>query len=201
MRFVGIDPGLTVTGISIYADGQMECRSVKSSLKDGTVFERQLLLLKRIVSLVEPGDVISLEDFGLSGRFTPSGRFVERIELLGMLKFLLPKRTGLPFLMASPGRVKKIVAGKGTAKKDEVVSMVRGFFRKKVKNDDEADSYGLAMLSFFGVRFPMTRTEFHDGEVSVDLNKKRVEAIREFQKENLDTLRRIKTVAKAQNWM
>lgn len=122
------------------------------------------------------------EDFGISVRFTPSGRFVEHVEICGMLKLTLPTVTGLPWFSVPPNLLKSFVAGKASAKKTDVLAAVRERWRVKVNNDDEADAFGLAryakavlekeaqhlrkiekFLDFSGNRTAMTKIHFLHG--------------------------------------
>jgi Holliday junction resolvasome, endonuclease subunit len=145
MRFIGVDPSFTRTGLSILnSEGGVELlTSIKTSAKKST-FERQREITETILSYVRGNDVVCLEDFGVSARFAPSGRFVERIEICGMLKLTLSARTGLPWVSIAPNMLKSFIAGKGSAKKEEVMASVRNVWKVDVGNDDEADAFALA---------------------------------------------------------
>jgi Holliday junction resolvasome RuvABC endonuclease subunit len=143
MRYVGIDPSLSRTGLCIIDDAGIEARSLPTSRKL-SIYDRQLQIVKSAAAQIRAGDIVVLEEFGISARFAPSGRFVERIEICGMLKFLLPKVTGLPWFSVPPNLLKKFVTGKASSKKDEVISSVRDNWKVMVNNDDEADAFGLA---------------------------------------------------------
>ena len=143
MRFIGIDPSLSRTGLCICSDAGVEVYSISPS-KKLTVLERQLVMVTGACAKLKKGDIVALEDFGVSSRFAPSGRFVERIEICGMLKMLLSTVTGLPGFSIPPNLLKSFVAGKASAKKTDVVAAVRERWKIDVNNDDEADAFGLA---------------------------------------------------------
>ena len=108
------------------------------------MYWRQRQILSDVKDHLRIYDIVVLEDFGISSRFTPSGRFCERIELLGMLKLVCPAVTQLPWLSVAPTMLKSFVSGKATAHKEDVEKSVREHWGVPVNNDDEADAYGLA---------------------------------------------------------
>jgi Holliday junction resolvasome RuvABC endonuclease subunit len=143
MRIVGVDPSLSRTGVCVYAGDVPTAHSISASNRL-SIYERQLFMVSGVRSFLERGDAVVLEEFGVSVRFAPSGRFVERIEICGMLKFLIPFVTGLPWLSVPPTLLKSFVAGRGSARKEEVLERVRTQWGAAVLNDDEADAFGLA---------------------------------------------------------
>jgi hypothetical protein len=99
-----------------------------------------------VKSVLERDDIVVFEDFGVSARYAPSGRFVERIEICGALKYHTGGLCGFPWLSAPPTLLKSFVAGNGSARKDEVLKKAREVWKVSVANDDEADAFGLAAL-------------------------------------------------------
>ena len=143
MRIVGIDPSLSRTGVCIIAGDSTTAYSVKAPNKLG-MFQRQRMLVDGVRQYLRLGDVVVFEDFGISARFAPSGRFCERIELCGMLKLVCPAVTKLPWLSLAPTMLKSFVTGKSGAHKAEMLEAVRTKWGVAVQNDDEADAFGLA---------------------------------------------------------
>lgn len=143
MRIVGIDPSLSRTGICIIADADVQTYSVTGSSKLN-LFQRQRALVNGVLRHLKRGDVAVFEDFGISARFAPSGRFCERIELCGMLKLASYAVTNFPWLSLSPTMLKSFVAGKSSAHKEDMLEAVRTKWSVPVQNDDEADAFGLA---------------------------------------------------------
>ena len=144
MRVVGIDPSLSRTGVCIISDAGVRTTSVKAACRAAGMFRRQRELVSGVCNYLMRGDVVVFEDFGVSARFAPSGRFCERIELCGMLKLVCPAVTRLPWLSVAPTMLKGFVAGKSSARKDDVLAAVRRRWEVPAKNDDEADAFGLA---------------------------------------------------------
>ena len=143
MRFIGIDPSLSRTGVCCLDKDNVDVTSITVPRKL-SVFERQMAMVRRVCGLLKKGDVVALEEFGVSARFAPSGRFVERIEICGMLKVYIPAITGMMWFSVPPNLLKSFVAGKASARKTDVVDCVRNSWKVDVHNDDEADAFGLA---------------------------------------------------------
>lgn len=145
MRIVGIDPSLSRTGVCILADDcEPEFHSIVPKGRNLTLFQKQMKIVSSLRKLLVENDVVVLEDFGLSARYAPSGRFVERIELCGMIKLIAPSITGLPWLSIVPTMLKSFVTGKSSAHKEEVVESVKTKWGANPLNNDEADAFGLA---------------------------------------------------------
>lgn len=143
MRFVGIDPSLSRTGVAIIDNESVELHSVKADAKY-SIYRKQRSLVKQIRELLKRNDIVIFEDFGVSARFAPSGRFCERIELLGMLELVCPAATTLPWLSVAPTMLKSFLTGKSSSHKSEVLAEVNSRWGVDASNDDEADAYGLA---------------------------------------------------------
>jgi len=147
MRVIGIDPGLVCTGVATVDKGKVETFPVKTR-RTCSDAARQYHIVDSILRYVVPGDVLIFEDFAMSGKFQPSGKFVERIEIAGALKFVCQRKTGLPFLQCRPGHLKAFAAGKASAGKDEVRKAVCGELCRMPNKitTDEADALALAIL-------------------------------------------------------
>ena len=145
VRYVGLDPSFTNTGVCIIDGDAVDTFSIRTSPKD-PVFTRQKQACVSVCKLLHPGDLIAIEDFGMAARHSPSGRFLERIEMCGMLKLLMGQKTRAPWFSCSPDILKMFITGRGTAKKEQMVEAVRYIWNQNVKNDDEADAFALARL-------------------------------------------------------
>lgn len=198
VNFVGLDPSLTSFGVAVFCHPSREFRtfSFGTSRKE-SVFDRQKEALSKVLPLLSPNDVVAMESLGVGARFVPSGLFVERVELAGMLKLSVPLRTRMPILLAHPKHVKLLVAGKATASKEEMVQAVAATWGLSPKNHDEADALGLALLAYFGLMFPMRPPELMTEVGLVRLDKKRLDAVRGFQKANADVIRRMSHVVRS----
>jgi len=105
-------------------------------------------IVEWVLSKLLPGDIVAVEDYGMVGRYSASAKVVERTELLGMLKYALPRRTGIDYLSILPKRLKKFTAGTGNAKKADMVASVNSFFGLDVADHNIADAVGLAVMGF-----------------------------------------------------
>lgn len=145
-RIVGVDPSLGRTGVGLLEDGEVRALSIRTTKKDGSDYDRQRKIARELVRHLSPGDLVVFEDFGAGGRFQPSGKFVERLELVGMMKYVCPLRTRRLFLEVRPSHLKSFVAGKAAASKETVMTAVRLRWGCEVDNQDEADATALALV-------------------------------------------------------
>lgn len=143
MRIVGIDPSFTRTGMCIL-EGENHSFISISSDKHMNTFDRQKAILSGVCSNLKKYDIVTLEEFGVSARFAPSGKFCERIELCGMLKLVLPKMTRLPWLSITPSMLKSFATGKSTSHKDDVMKAIEQRWKVKPANNDDGDAFVLA---------------------------------------------------------
>ena len=144
MRVIGIDPSLRNTGLCIIDEDENICTYSLGSPPSWRIFPRQRHIVHSIGEYLKKDDVVVFEDFGVSARFAPSGKFCERIELCGMLKFFCYNCTGVPWLSITPTALKSFIAGKSSAHKEEVFESVKNVWHVPASNDDEADAFGLA---------------------------------------------------------
>ncbi len=146
MRFVGIDPSFSRTGVCILGQNYSFFESVNSDKKANT-FARQKQIVHSICALLQKNDIVTIEEFGISARFAPSGKFCERIELCGMLKMCIPIKTKLPWLSITPSMLKSFATGKATSHKDEVMEAISKRWGVTPSNNDEGDAFVLAMYT------------------------------------------------------
>jgi Holliday junction resolvasome RuvABC endonuclease subunit len=130
---------------ALSVDG-VDVRSV-SSEPDGPVYRKQTYMLRKVAAYVKKDDIVVLEDFGVAARHAASGRFVERIELCGMLKLAIKSKRQCPLLLAPPGMLKSFITGNGKADKRHVVDAVKYVWNVYVADDDQADAFALAALA------------------------------------------------------
>jgi hypothetical protein len=143
-RYVGVDLSLSRTGICIL-DGDIVRFHDFSSPGKEAIRKKQEWMITSIFKILSPDDVLVLEDFGVSSRFSPSGRFVERIEMCGMLKWCC-RNFHFPWLSAQPSLIKSFATGKSSAHKDEVFLSVSEVWKVSPRNHDQADAFILAAL-------------------------------------------------------
>lgn len=151
MRFVGIDPSLTRTGVSIIEEsGKQSCFSIKTNSKNSDL-ERQIDMAAGVLRLLQLNDVCCMEDFGIAARKGQGGKFAERLEICGMIKGGIRKETRMPFLTCPPNVLKMWGAGVGSADKPRVLKAVQDFWGVDAKNYDEADAAVMALISKYAL--------------------------------------------------
>lgn len=154
-RFVGIDPGLSCTGVAVlHPDGGLESFAVKTDATQSD-FARQLFVVQSIAPRVCGGDVLIFEDFGVTVRFAKSAKLVERVELCGMLKLALGLKSGASVLACSPTHLKKFFTGNGNASKSAVLDAAYRLGGRRFETDDEADAFALAHVGMRLIRGPI----------------------------------------------
>ena len=147
MQIIGIDLSLSSTGVCVLEHGELpKLLSIKTK-RSQAVFDRQLEIVSRLRQILKSNDIVVMEDLGVSAQYQPSGRLFERIELCGMIKLVAQAITGFPWFLATPSMLKSFVAGKASARKEDVVKAVKDVWKIPVGNDDEADAFGLAMYA------------------------------------------------------
>jgi len=208
MRFIGIDVGIAKTGVAVYdySSGMIETHSVTSGTKNDTMV-RQEQIIEGVKALLRPGDIVVFEEFGFGGRFGVSGKFVERVELLGRLKQVCLGATGMCYLGSSVQMLKKFVTLRGDSKKDKIEAMVKKAWGIPVSNDDEADACGLALLGAYTYTFLVHQLAQPAKNVAVappggsplviPSHAKRTEVIHKFYKHNKVNWFRIRFVLPA----
>ena len=151
---LGIDPSLTSTGIvALGAGGEVLRAEALCPPKGCTGVERLDVLYRQLEGVVDrllgqdrrtPAQLVAaVEGYGYSAN---GQRLAELGEWGGMVKLALWRR-GIRFAVVAPARLKKFVAGKGTAQKDEMrlATYKRWAFEHPVV--DVVDAYGLARVA------------------------------------------------------
>ena len=146
MRIVGIDPSFTRTGVCIFEGENYSFFSLSSDKRQNT-FARQKRILNDVCIKLKKYDIVTIEEFGVSARFSPSGKFCERIELCGMLKLCIPKITKLPWLSITPSMLKSFATGKSTSHKEDVLEAIERRWNIRPANNDEGDAFVLAQYT------------------------------------------------------
>ncbi len=144
MRIVGIDLSLSRTGVCALEEKKDPLFISIRSDRSANIFKRQKAIVKQIRGVLREDDIVVFEDFALSEKNAPSGKFIERIELCGMLKLVVPSVTNLPWLSALAPMMKSFIIGVGDATNDALVETIRTQWGANPSNDDEAGAFGLA---------------------------------------------------------
>jgi len=153
MNLFGIDPSLNNTGIAYYEGDR---------IKTGTIPVKKLRRVSRLVFVRD-----TLEDY--LDEFQPDKVIYEGYafgakgqalfdigEMGGVLKILCYEK-GIDVLLVPPATLKLFAAGKGNAKKEEMIVAINERWGRWFSSDDEADAF--ALLKF--------------GEVYLNVRKRR----------------------------
>ena len=147
--FLGIDLSLTDTGFSAIDDGGniLFTKSIKTNPKS-LDFARVLYTTTAILNDARAyaGDHkvrAFIEAIPFAPR--PNGKTYTRTELFGIVKYGLVT-SGIDTYVIGATTLKKEFASHGAAGKDAVIAAVHRRFGRLIKNDNVADSLGLASL-------------------------------------------------------
>ena len=148
--FIGIDPSLTSTGLTIY-DSQTVTLDIKAitTKKATNLWARQYAIVKAVVPKLTPNAVVMFEDFGMSAVYNSMGTkyLAERIELCGMLKLMAVLKKCQVY-MIKPSHLKMLATGRAGAHKEEVKLAIETNFGVVTTNFDEADSFMLMLAGY-----------------------------------------------------
>lgn len=159
MKILAIDPSLTSMGLC-YANGVTDTVDIG---KKTTGIDRLLALRSEMLDVlnVHKPEVVILEDYA----YAKAHKAHQLGEWGGMLRVMLHEMK-FPFLVVSPGTLKRWATGSGQSSKVKVVSELSRRADKTFPNDDEADAWAL---------WSMARQ--HYGQPAIKMPKDRIEAI------------------------
>lgn len=153
MIVVALDLSLTSTGVA-YGD-----TSDLQSVRFATIKTPSVMGARRLASIIDAIEsyldsvhpvLVAMEGYAMGvGR---SGRVFDIGELGGVVKLTLFNRR-IPYLIVPPSSLKLYVTGNGRAEKDEVMGVLKKWFKVKFKTSDEADAFGLFLLSEYRRKF------------------------------------------------
>ncbi len=111
-----------------------------SVVRAGTIAK---LVLEEVV-LINP-DVVMIEDYSYGSKFN----LATMVTIGALVRYEL-HNASIPYLVASPGAIKKFVTGKGSAKKD---SMMKEAYKSwgVEGTDDEIDAFGVALIPIYAI--------------------------------------------------
>lgn len=141
-KFVGIDPSLSCTGVSLVTSGsactlRLEPKQLRGPNRLDWFYQHVRLL----ISSTAP-DMVAIEGyaFGAQAQHHALG------ELGGVIRLAL-LHEAVPFVVAPPTVLKKFATGKGNADKAAVSKELYKRFAIDFDNNDEVDAAGLAVLA------------------------------------------------------
>lgn len=144
MSIMGIDPGLSSTGLAIIGQKNGDAISLLTieTAKREPMIERILAIVNSI-----NGEIVNnpIEFAVIEMPFNTKGHGKKNIELVGVIKYQL-FMIGIPFLEIGQSTLKKFAVGKGKAEKGELMLRLFKEFGIEAKNNDESDACWLAIL-------------------------------------------------------
>lgn len=142
---VSFDLSKTRTGVCLWK-AQVPIRVVSWEFKDvGDIGALVASFRHRLATAIPPTGVdwVAVEDV----RPVNKHHMEQHFGMLGALAEVCYRRS-IPLLRATSGEVKKILAGKGNADKDQMVAGARAAYPAlNVTNHDEADALGVGMVA------------------------------------------------------
>lgn len=155
MRFVGIDAGITTTGICILKDGIYEPIEITTpnsvmALNDFSRFDWLLNSISEAIKYEKEPSMYMFEDYAMWGKgqitriaeFT--GQLKRAIYLAQLLKGSLSPNYNI--FVCSPNTLKKFVTGAGKGKKSLILKAVYKKWDFDTDSDDLADAFVLAKI-------------------------------------------------------
>ena len=153
MKIVGLDLSLTATGWAAWNDAEISFGTVPDTKEKGVrrLIRLEVDILSRAYPMV---DLLIMEDLS----FGSKGAAVHEIAALHyFIRRSLYVNT-VPYLLVSPGSLKKFVTGKGNTEKSHMMLEVFKRFGISPGDDNQADAIGLLHIGMAiqGVWTPTT---------------------------------------------
>ena len=155
MRFLGIDPGLNLTGYGIIATDNNRLQCIRAGYINTSPRKP---LIARLLTIYE-GVTGILKEFSIDAvileKLYAHYKHPVTACLLGHARgaiCLACAQSGIAFFEYAPTRVKKSILGKGHASKLQIQHMVEQVLGVRLKNDvpfDVTDALALAMAHFY----------------------------------------------------
>lgn len=156
MRYIGIDPSLTGTGIvCLNKDGELEDSRLIKTVPAQVIEERLIIINRTIQELLDKYQIrytdgykhealvyIEGPSFGARGN-----AILQLAGLHFLLRISLYKRFDLKYEIIAPTSLKKFVTGKGNSKKELMLLEVYKRWGVEFKNNNLADGFGLAKMA------------------------------------------------------
>ena len=145
--FVGIDPGLGLTSVTVLGrsrvpPSEFEVYNIQGKKLRGPERLDYLLEQMRITLFPTAATLVAVEGYSFGSQNAREAMG----EWGGLLRWLLWK-DGYRFIVVPPTTLKKFTTGKGNAKKDMMILEVFKKWGYSAQSNDDADSYALAQLA------------------------------------------------------
>jgi len=145
--FVGLDPSINATGVSVLDNcGNIVVERTFSVKDKDKLFERSLIKYEEEISFI--GKIINLGSVYIEGpAYQSSGQVILQMGALHFFTRVYLYKAGVNYKVIAPGTLKKFVTGKGNSKKE--LMLLKTFKRWGVEFEDNnmCDAYGLARMA------------------------------------------------------
>lgn len=145
IRFVGIDPSLTSTGLVVLDEigNVLEQLSIKAGKEDDPL--RFMKLTEKVREHLNPDtDKVIIEGFS----FGSKGAGVSKMYGIGWTLRIMLEEDGFKWTEATPSAVKKFASNKGNAKKEDLVLPVYKKWGFEGRVNDITDAYIMARIAY-----------------------------------------------------
>jgi len=162
MKFVGIDPSLTSTGLIVLNDkGLIEIQRLIKTKPDKEIEDRLSYLSSEILRILsamqydsflqnaarfQAGSVPIIHIEGLS--FGARGQGIMQLAGLHFILRTQMKANGFSYKVIAPTELKKYVTGKGNAQKQVMLMKTLKRWNVEFESDDLCDAFGLAKMAY-----------------------------------------------------
>lgn len=144
MAFLGMDQSLNGTGLCLLSR-EREVKHLSTVAPGKRVGPERLAFIKSSVAALLEANVVFVSMEGYS--YNSVGRVFELGEVGGVLKLLIFE-SNLPLLVVPPASLKLFAAGNANAEKEDMVAAAEAA-GVGVSDDNQADAYFLALISWF----------------------------------------------------
>jgi crossover junction endodeoxyribonuclease RuvC len=145
MRYLGLDPSLTSTGICLIDDSGPTRNYRLETVRTGDLRgPGRLLTIRRALEefLVERPILVAVESYA----FNAAGRVFQLGELGGVLRVSIYE-AGVPFVEVAPVQLKKYATGRPGAEKSDVMAAAAVLLGEPVDDDNQSDALFLAHIA------------------------------------------------------
>jgi Holliday junction resolvasome RuvABC endonuclease subunit len=145
-----LDLSLSNTGVSLFKEnGELElCFSIPTEAKIKGVSithgERLKLIASKLLELRAKHEITVLVIENGFTRHNVSTQILYKLR--GVVEYLF---VDCELFTYAPTTIKKIITGKGTAKKEELLEVLERKFNIKFENTDQSDSFALGIVYFY----------------------------------------------------
>jgi crossover junction endodeoxyribonuclease RuvC len=178
MKVIGIDPGLSATGVGIVSGLGLRIEgysfgSIHTSTNN-SIASRLTTIYSKLLSLLqdEKPDLMVIEDVFSLPRYPRSG--ITLGQVTGVI-YLAGFEVNVPVIEVSVREAKKILTGNGNAGKLQLERAVRNRLKltKPIRPTHASDAMGLALIGLF-------RYENHLGNIQIGVKRRRESGGREM---------------------